>query len=87
MERDKKGVHAMSKSLMGDTKKVMIMVRTQSATYSGHIYVPSIRKRVSDLLNDEGKMFINLTDVSINGGSEKIPFISINKNLIESIIE
>ncbi|MHB8481930.1 MAG: DUF6812 domain-containing protein [Nitrospiria bacterium] len=77
----------MSKSLMEDTKKVLITVRTQSATYTGNIYVPALRKRVSDLLNDEGKMFINLTDVSINGGSEKIPFISINKNLIESIIE
>ena len=77
----------MSKNLIGDTKKVLITVRTQSATYTGNIYVPAMRKRVSDLLNDEGKMFVNLTDVSINGGSEKIPFISINKNLIESIIE
>lgn len=77
----------MAKNIMGETKKVLVTVRTQSATYSGTIYVPAMRKRVSDLLNDEGKMFINLTDVSINGGSEKIPFISINKNLIESIIE
>ena len=77
----------MAKNIMGETKKVLVTVRTQSATYAGTIYVPAMRKRVSDLLNDEGKMFINLTDVSINGGSEKIPFISINKNLIESIIE
>ncbi|MBI1821756.1 MAG: hypothetical protein HY036_09750 [Nitrospirae bacterium] len=77
----------MSKVSMGDTKKILVTVRTQSATYFGNIYVPAIRKRVSDLLNDEAKMFINLTDVSINGGSEKISFISINKNLIESIIE
>ena len=72
---------------MGETKKVLITVRTQSATYTGNIYVPEIRRRVSDLLNDEAKIFINLTEVSINGASEKIPFISINKNLIESIIE
>jgi len=77
----------MAKNILGDTKKVHVTVRTQSATYSGTIYVPAMRKRVSDLLNDEGKMFINLTEVSINGGSERIPFISINKNLIESIIE
>jgi uncharacterized protein DUF6812 len=77
----------MAKNILGDTKKVLVTVRTQSATYSGTIYVPAMRKRVSDLLNDEGKMFINLTEVSINGGSERIPFISINKNLIESIIE
>jgi hypothetical protein len=77
----------MAKTSMGDTKKVAITVRTQSATYSGTIYVPAMRKRVSDLLNDEAKIFINLTEVSINGGAERIPFISINKNLIESIIE
>ncbi|MFI5304488.1 MAG: hypothetical protein ACHQYP_06795 [Nitrospiria bacterium] len=77
----------MAKNILGDTKKVLVTVRTQSATYSGTIYVPAMRKRVSDLLNDEGKMFINLTEVSINGGSERIPFISVNKNLIESIIE
>ena len=77
----------MSKPMPHDTKKVQVTVRTQSATYAGTIYVPAIRRRVSDLLNDEAKMFINLTDVSINGAAEKIPFISINKNLIESIIE
>jgi len=77
----------LSKSPASETRKVQVTVRTHSATYAGTIYVPAIRRRVSDVLNDEAKIFINLTEVSINGASEKIPFISINKNLIESIIE
>lgn len=69
------------------SKKVRVKVRTANATYEGDLLIPPMRNRVSDVLNEEERLFINLTDVSINGGSERVAFVSINKNLIESIIE
>lgn len=72
---------------MAEGKKVRVRVRTINATYEGSILIPPMRKRVSDVLNDDEKGFINLTDVRINGAKETVPFISINKSMIESIIE
>jgi hypothetical protein len=64
-----------------------VKVRTTGATYEGDLLIPPMRNRVSDLLNEEIRVFINLTDVAIEGGPPNIPFVSLNKNLIESIIE
>jgi hypothetical protein len=72
---------------MSRSRKVRVKVRTTTATYEGDLLIPPMRNRVSDVLNEEERLFINLTDVSIDGGSEKIAFVSVNKNLIESIIE
>ena len=67
--------------------KVRVKVRSASAIYEGDLLIPPMRKRVSDVLNDDDKNFISLTDVRINEAKETITFISINKNMIESIIE
>jgi len=72
---------------MSASKKVRVRVRTVNAMYEGDLLIPPMRNRVSDLLNEEVRVFINLTDVTIDGGSKTIPFISLNKNLIESIAE
>ena len=72
---------------MSTSKKVRVKVRTVNALYEGDLLIPPMRNRVSDLLNEEIRVFINLTDVSIDGSSKSIPFVSVNKNLIESIIE
>ena len=72
---------------MSISKKVRVKVRTINATYEGDLLIPPMRNRVSDLLNEEIRVFINLTDVLIDGTPEKIPFVSLNKNLIECIIE
>jgi len=72
---------------MAGNKKVRVKVRTVYASYEGTLMIPEMRKRVSDVLNEEERNFINLTDVKINGSSEKVPYISINKDMIESIIE
>jgi hypothetical protein len=45
-----------------------------------------MRNRVSDAINEEQRLFINLTDVVIND-KDRTAFASINKNLIESISE
>jgi hypothetical protein len=76
-----------AKKQMSTSKKVRVKVRTTSATYEGDLLIPPMRNRVSDLLNEEIRVFINLTDVSMDGTTERIPFVSLNKNLIESIIE
>lgn len=72
---------------MASGKKVRVKVRTVNATYEGSLLIPPMRKRVSDVLNEEERTFINLTDVKINGSREILPFVSINKEMIESIIE
>ncbi|HEY5595184.1 MAG TPA: hypothetical protein VIL61_08540 [Nitrospiria bacterium] len=72
---------------MAAGKKVRVKVRTVYASYEGILIIPAMRNRVSDVLNEEDRTFINLTDVHINGSSETVPFISINKDMIESIIE
>jgi hypothetical protein len=72
---------------MAAGKKVRVKVRTVYANYEGILIIPVMRNRVSDVLNEEDRTFINLTDVHINSSSETVPFISINKDMIESIIE
>ena len=72
---------------MSTAKKVRVKVRTINASYEGDLLIPPMRNRVSDLLNEEIRVFINLTDVSMEGSAKRVPFVSLNKNLIESIIE
>ncbi len=72
---------------MSNGKKVRVKVKTATSTYEGYLLVPPMRNRVSDILNEEERIFINLTDVRINGSQEATPYISINRNLIESIVE
>jgi len=76
-----------AKKQMSAGKKVRVKVRTINASYEGDLLIPPMRNRVSDLLNEEIRVFINLTDVTVAGGPRNIRFVSLNKNLIESIIE
>jgi hypothetical protein len=71
---------------MAEGKKVRIRIRTGSNTYVGDLLIPPMRNRVSDVFNDEQRLFINLTNVVIND-KERTDFISVNKNLIESLSE
>ena len=45
-----------------------------------------MRNRVSDAINEEQRLFISLTDVTIDD-KEHSDFVAINKTLIESIAE
>lgn len=71
---------------MAEGKKVRIRVRTVSSLYVGDFVIPPMRNRVSDVLNEEERLFINLTDVVIND-VERAEFVSLNKNMIESITQ
>ena len=71
---------------MTEGKKVRIQVRTVNGSYVGDFLVPQMRNRVSDAINEEQRLFINLTDVVIND-KDRTAFVAINKNLIESIMQ
>lgn len=71
---------------MTEGKKVRIQVRTVNGNYVGDFLVPPMRNRVSDAINEEQRLFINLTDVVIND-KDRTAFVAINKNLIESITQ
>jgi len=72
---------------MSNLKRVRIQIRTLRTNYEGYITIPQMRKRISDVLNEEDRRFINLTDVHVDGKEEPISFVSINKSMIESILE
>jgi hypothetical protein len=67
-------------------KKVRIRVRTVNCAYVGEFLIPPMRNRVSDAINEEQRLFISLTDVTIDD-KEHSDFVVINKTLIESIAE
>ncbi|MEK6526762.1 MAG: hypothetical protein AABZ22_07805 [Nitrospirota bacterium] len=71
---------------MSEGKKARIRVRTVNGSYVGDFLIPPMRNRVSDVLNEEQRLFISLTDVVIND-KERVDFVSLNKNLIESITQ
>lgn len=71
---------------MAEGKKVRIKVRTVNSTYVGDFLIPPMRNRISDAINDEQRLFISLTDVLIDD-KDRAEFVSINRNLIESIIQ
>ncbi len=71
---------------MAEGKKVRIKVRTVNSSYVGDFLIPPMRNRISDAINDEQRLFISLTDVLIDD-KDRAEFVSINRNLIESIIQ
>ena len=71
---------------MPEVKKARVKVRTMNSVYIGDFVIPPMRNRVSDVLNEEQRLFINLTDVLIDD-REQADFVSLNKNLIESITQ
>ena len=71
---------------MTQGKKTRIRVRSSLSSYVGDLLIPPMRNRISDVLNDESVLFINLTDVLINN-TEHSEFVALNKNQIESVIQ
>ncbi len=71
---------------MTEARKARVKVRTMNSIYIGDFVIPPMRNHVSDVLNEEQRLFINLTDVMIDD-RERADFVSLNKNLIESITQ
>ena len=61
-----------------------VRIETEAHVYVGRIYVPETKKRLSDVLSDE-RLFINLTEVSVNDSAGIEPFIAINKQYVRTI--
>lgn len=70
---------------MSAGKKTRVRVKTGTTTYVGDFLIPPMRNRLSDVLNEESRIFINLTDVTINSGSQTLAFVTLNKHMIESM--
>lgn len=66
-------------------QRIKVKVRTTSSTYIGNFFIPELRTRLSDVLNDKDRDFISLTDVDINEGERYTSFVCINKRHIESL--
>lgn len=66
-------------------KKVRVKVRTIHATYTGDLFIPKMRNRLSDVINEHDSIFINITRVEVEGSTDKIEHLLLNKHLIESI--
>jgi N-acetylmuramoyl-L-alanine amidase CwlA len=75
-----------SEGTVTEGKKVRIRVRTVTKTYVGDFVIPPMRNRVSDVINEDQRLFINLTDVVVDE-KERAEFVMLNKTLIESITQ
>jgi len=71
---------------MTQGKKTRIRVRSSLSTYVGELLIPPMRNRISDVLNDESVLFVNLTDVVIDD-TQHSDFVALNKMQIESVVQ
>lgn len=71
---------------MTQGKKTRIRVRSSLSTYVGELLIPPMRNRISDVLNDESVIFVNLTDVVIDD-TQHSDFVALNKMQIESVVQ
>jgi hypothetical protein len=61
-----------------------VRVETDGEVYEGKLYIPETKKRVSDLLCDD-RMFLNMTDVTINGSTQTESFVALNKSFVKCV--
>ena len=61
-----------------------VRIETEGTVYVGRIYVPETKKRLSDVISDE-RMFLNLTQVSIDDSPAVEPFVALNKQFVKTI--
>ena len=74
---------------MTDAKRTRTQVRTANGTYVGDVgdfVITPMRNRVSDVINEDQRTFISLTNVTIND-NDHADFVMLNKSLIESITQ
>ena len=62
-----------------------VEIITSQGTLQGFIYVPELKRRLSEILNDE-RVFLPLTDVTDSDG-KKIEYMAINKSHVISVRE
>ncbi|NWF54222.1 MAG: hypothetical protein HXY45_05450 [Syntrophaceae bacterium] len=65
-------------------RKVRAWIKTVDSVYTGTLYLPNDRDRISDLMNDE-RQFISVTDVESKDFPSPKKYLAINKDLIELV--
>jgi hypothetical protein len=65
-------------------RRATVLVQTERHSYLGTLHVPEGKSRVLDVLCD-GRPFLNLTDVSTDGGDGLEPVIVLNKAAIQCL--
>ena len=61
-----------------------VRIETEGTVYVGRIFVPETKKRVSDVIADE-RVFLKLTQVSINDSPTVEAFVALNKQYVKTI--
>jgi hypothetical protein len=61
-----------------------VRIETDGTIYVGRIFVPETKKRLSDVIADE-RMFLNLTQVSVNDSTTVEAFVALNKQYVKTI--
>jgi hypothetical protein len=61
-----------------------VRIETEGTVYVGRIFVPETKKRLSDVISDE-RMFLNLTQVSVNDSAAVEAFVALNKQYVKTI--
>lgn len=75
------------------TEPVEVLIETADCTIIGTVHPPAIayRSRLSDLLNQKGAVFLNITDATVytpRGAEEpsySTPYIAVNLSSIELV--
>ena len=62
-----------------------VVIATPRGQLQGFLYIPELKRRLSEILNDE-RQFLPLTDV-VNEDGEKLEYLAINKTAIITIRE
>jgi|GEM_PF-2863776 len=70
-----------------ERKRVRVCVKSSHVTYEGYLTIPKMRNRISDVLNEPERLFISLTDVHVDRTTTLVPFVILNRNVIESVTE
>jgi hypothetical protein len=61
-----------------------VRIETEGRVYVGRIFVPETKKRVSDVIADD-RMFLNLTQVSVDDSPAVEAFVALNKQYVKTI--
>ncbi len=62
-----------------------VVITTPRGRLQGFLYIPELKRRLSEILNDE-RTFLPLTDV-VNEEGEKMEYLAINKTAIITVRE
>ncbi len=62
-----------------------VVVQTSTGRLTGFLYVPELKRRLSEILNDE-RQFLPLTDVTDDQG-ERFDYLAVNKRFVISVRE